>query len=205
MKNVLKFLSGIVIIAAASCSGNGSKGTADSDSTANYSSNSTDAAIDSNDKELKAKGSTELKADYEYAVKAANGGLMEVELGKLAQQKAITPQVLAFGKMMVTDHSKANTELKGLAAAKFITLPAILSNDLQKDYDDMEKLGKAEFEKAYTDYMVKDHKEDIEEFQKEAKDGKDTVLKAFAAKHVPILQHHLEMAQQASDVVKNKK
>jgi putative membrane protein len=52
---------------------------------------------------------------------------------------------------------------------------------------------------------VKDHKEDIEEFQKEAKDGKDTVLKAFAAKHVPILQHHLEMAQHASNVIKNKK
>ena len=78
MKNVLKFLSGIVIIAAASCSGNGSKSTADSDSTANYSSNSTDAAIDSNKKELKAKDSTEVKADYEYAVKAANGCMMEV-------------------------------------------------------------------------------------------------------------------------------
>jgi putative membrane protein len=119
MKNVLKFLSGIVIIAAASCSGSGSKGTTDTDSTANYSSNSTDAAIDSNEKELKTKGSTELKADYEYAVKAANGGLMEVELGKLAQsKKPLSPQVLEFGKMMVTDHSKANTELNGYCCSQ---------------------------------------------------------------------------------------
>ncbi len=68
--------------------------------------------------------------------------------------------------MMIEDHSKASKDLKAIAAAKFITLPAILSNKFQMDYDNMAKLGKAEFEQKYTDYMVKDHKEDIEEFKK---------------------------------------
>ncbi|MBD1383697.1 DUF4142 domain-containing protein [Mucilaginibacter rigui] len=202
MKNVLKFLSVVVITALASCSGNGSKGTADTDSTASYNSNSTDAAIDSNKKQLKAEDSTEVFDDTKFAVAAANGGLLEVQLGKLAQSKSVSPKVLEFAKMMVEDHSKANKELMAIAGAKTITLPAILDNKTQKDYDDMAKLGKTEFDKAYTDYMVKDHKEDVEEFQKEADKGKDAELKAFAAKHVPILKHHLEAAQQANDAVK---
>ena len=202
MKNIIKLLLGAVIVAATSCSGNADKGATDTDSVANINSNSTDAAIDSNNKELKTKDSTQVKADYEFAVEAANGGMLEVALGKLAQTKASSPKVVEFAKMMVTDHSKANAELKAIAGAKFITLPAILSNAFQKDYDDMAKLDKMDFDKAYTDYMVKDHKEDIDEFKKEAESGKDAELKAFATKHVPILQHHLEMAQQANDAVK---
>ncbi|TWR23873.1 DUF4142 domain-containing protein [Mucilaginibacter pallidiroseus] len=165
-------------------------------------SSSTDAALDSNKKELAAKDSTELKDDAEFAVTAANGGMLEVELGKLAKTKAASAEVKQFADMMVTNHSKANKELMELAGAKVITLPAILSNDKQKDYDDMAKLSGSEFDKAYTDYMVKDHKEDIEEFKKEASEGKDAEFKAFAAKHVPILQHHLEMAEKAQAAVK---
>ncbi|MES2267615.1 MAG: DUF4142 domain-containing protein [Bacteroidota bacterium] len=202
MKTIFKLLMGAVIVTAASCSGNGSKSTADTDSTAAYNSSSTEAATDSNKKELEAKDSTEVFDDTKFAVAAANGGLLEVQLGKLAQTKGSSPKVLEFAKMMVEDHSKANKELMALAGVKTITLPAILDNKTQKDYDDMAKLNKAEFDKAYTNYMVKDHKEDIEEFEKEAKDGKDAELKAFAAKHVPILKHHLEMAQQAADAVK---
>jgi putative membrane protein len=202
MKSVFKLLLGAVIIAAASCSGNGSSGASDTDSTKSLNSNSTDAAIDSNKKQLKAEDSTAVFDDTKFAVAAANGGLLEVQLGKLAQTKGASPQVLAFAKMMVEDHSKANKELMAIAGTKTITLPAILDNKTQKDYNDMAKLGKSEFDKAYTDYMVKDHKEDIDEFQKEADNGKDAELKAFAAKHVPILKHHLEMAQQASDAVK---
>jgi putative membrane protein len=205
MKSILKLLFATVIIAAASCSGNGSKNTADTDSTASYNSNSTDAAIDSNKKQLKAEDSTAVFDDTKFAVAAANGGLLEVQLGKLAKTKAISPKVIEFANMMVTDHSKANKELMAIAGTKTITLPAILDNKTQKDYDDMAKLGKADFEKAYTDYMVKDHKEDIDEFQKEADKGKDAELKAFAAKHVPILKHHLEMAQQANDQLRNKR
>lgn len=202
MKNVTKLLLGTIMIAAEACSGNGNKGGADTDSSKSVMSNSTDAAIDSNKKELASKDSTELKDDAKFMVNAANGGMLEVTLGKLAQQKASSPQVKEFGMMMVNDHSKANAELKTLAGTKVITLPAILSNDKQKDVDDMAKLSGAEFDKKYTEYMVKDHKEDIEEFKKEAQDGKDAEIKAFAAKHVPILQHHLEAAEKAQAAVK---
>jgi putative membrane protein len=191
MKNLSYFLIAAAMMGIMSCGNNSAN-----------SSNSTDAAVDSNKKELEAKDSTELKPDAEYAVMAANGGMLEVELGKLAQTKATSPKVVEFAKMMVEDHSKANKELMEIAGAKFITLPAILDNKKQKDYDDFAKMDKKDFDKAYTDYMVKDHKEDIDEFKKEAQDGKDPELKAFAAKHVPILEHHLQMAQQANEAVK---
>jgi putative membrane protein len=202
MKNLFNILMAVLLVSAVSCSSNSSQNSDSSDTSVSQNSSSTQAAADSNKKELEAKDSTELKADYDYAVTAANGGLLEVQLGKLAATKASSPKVIAFAKMMVTDHSKANAELMKIAGAKVITLPAILSNQYQKDYDDMSKLDKKDFDKAYTDYMVKDHKEDIEAFKKEVQDGKDTELKAFAAKHVPILEHHLQMAQQANDAVK---
>lgn len=190
------------MITAAACSGSGDKSASDTDTTKSGLSNSTDAAIDSNKKELALKDSTELKDDAKFVVTAANGGMLEVTLGKLAQQKASSAAVKEFGMMMVTDHSKANDELKALAGSKVITIPAILSNDKQKDVDDMSKLSGTEFDQKYIDYMVKDHKEDIDEFKKEATDGKDAEIKAFACKHVPILQHHLEAAEKAQATVK---
>ena len=190
MKNLFNLLIAVLLITAASCNSN------------TNDKSSTQVAADSNEKELKAKDSTEMRDDAKFAVESANGGMLEVELGKLAQKKAGSPQVVQFANMMVKDHSKANAELKEIAAAKFITLPAILGNKFQMDYDNMAKMEKKDFDKAYTDYMVKDHKEDIEEFKKETNDGKDAELKAFASKHVPVLQNHLKMAQQASDAVK---
>ena len=193
MKNLLNLLIAALMITAVSCNSN------------NKPKDSTDSVSTVNEKKLDAKDSTEVEDDAKYAVEAANGGMLEVELGKLAQNKAISPAVAKFANLMVADHTKANNELKTLAASKKISLPATLGDKFQKDYDDFSKMKREEFDKAYTDYMVKDHKEDIEEFKKEATDGKDPDLKAFANKHVPILEHHLLMAQQANDAVRNKK
>jgi putative membrane protein len=193
MKNLFNLLIAVLLVTAVSCNSETKQ------------KNSTDSVTAVNENKLDAKDSTELNDDAQYAVAAANGGMMEVELGKLAQNKAISPEVAKFANMMVADHTKANNELKTLAASKKISLPATLGDKFQKDYDDFSKMKREEFDKAYTDYMVKDHKEDIEEFKKEATDGKDSELKAFASKHVPILEHHLQMAHQANDAVKNKK
>lgn len=144
-----------------------------------------------------------LEKDTEFAVTAADGGMLEVQLGKLAQTNASSAQVKKFAQMMVEDHSKANDELKALAQQKGITLPTALSEDHQKKYNDIaEKTGEA-FDKEYMDFMVKDHKEDINAFQNEAENGNDQELKTWAAGKVPTLQHHLEMAQAAQDIVNN--
>ncbi len=158
-----------------------------------------EVANDANDKKF---DDTKMENDAEWAVKAADGGMEEVQLGKLAQSNGTSPKVKELGKMMVDDHSKANEELKALAAKKNITLPAALSEKRQKDYDDLAKKTGADFDKAYTNMMIDDHQEDIDLFKKEGNDGKDADIKAWAAGKVATLEHHLEMAKAAHDAVK---
>jgi putative membrane protein len=143
-----------------------------------------------------------LNADNTFAVKAAEGGMAEVELGKLAQQRASNDGVKQFGKHMVDDHTKANVELKTIAANKGITLPATLNSNDQATMDRLSKLNGAEFDKAYMDDMVKDHRADVAEFQRESQRGEDSEFKAFAAKTLPTLQDHLRMAEDADKQVK---
>jgi putative membrane protein len=140
--------------------------------------------------------------DQKFAEKAAIGGLAEVQLGNLAQQKAASDQVRQFGMRMVQDHTKANDELKQVASNKGLQLPTALDSKHQKVVDKLSKMTGADFDKAYMDDMVDDHKEDVSDFKKEANGGKDPDIKAFAAKTLPTLQDHLKMAQSTHDAVK---
>ena len=143
-----------------------------------------------------------LKDDTKFVLNAADGGMMEVQLGTLAQTNASSPQVKAFGQKMIEDRSKANSELKELATGKRITIPLTLSDKNQSDYADLAQKKGVDFDKAYSNYMVKDHKDDISEFQKEGTGGKDAEIKAWAAGKVATLQMHLQMAQSAADALK---
>jgi putative membrane protein len=140
--------------------------------------------------------------DKDFMVKAASGGLLEVELGKLAQTNGSSAAVKDFGKMMVMDHTKANTELVTLAKAKNITVPSVPGEDAQKHIDELKAKNGAEFDKAYVDLMVDDHKEDIDEFGKAADDAKDADIKALAAKTLPTLKEHLTKIQAIKDGMK---
>jgi len=129
--------------------------------------------------------------DAKFAVNAADGGMAEVMLGKLAQEKTTNPAIKDFGAMMVTDHSKANDELKALAKSKNIALPLVVSADKQKAYDDLNKKTGADFDKAYVDAMIDGHKSTEKLMKDESKDGKDADLQAFATKVLPTVQAHL--------------
>jgi len=143
-------------------------------------------------------------ADNSWVMKVAAGGLAEVELGKLAQSQGSSDAVKQFGKRMVDDHSKANDELSQLASRKGITLPTSLDAKHQATKDRLSKLSGAAFDRAYMDDMVKDHREDVSEFRKEATNGQDADVKAFAAKTLPTLEEHLKMAQDTDAAVDKK-
>jgi putative membrane protein len=130
--------------------------------------------------------------DAKFATDAANGGLAEVALGKLAQTKATNAEVKNFADMMVTDHSKANDELMAIAKTKNITLPAAPDADHQKKLEDLSKLSRKDFDKAYVDAMVDGHKKTLDLMQKAAKNCADADLKAFAAKTAQVVQTHLD-------------
>jgi putative membrane protein len=139
-------------------------------------------------------GSNE-QASAQFVKEAAAGGMAEVKMGNLAQQRAASPAVKTFGRRMVDDHSKANDELKGLAAKKNITLPADIDAKEKATYDRLSKLEGAEFDRAYIDEMLNDHRTDVSEFRKEAKNGTDPDVKSFANKTLPTLEEHLSTAE----------
>ncbi len=132
---------------------------------------------------------------------AAEGGMLEVELGRLAMQKGGSEAVRNFGIQMVEDHSRANSELKAVAARKNIELPKDLSSSQKSTLDKLSKLSGAEFDKEYMSNMVKDHETDVKEFQTQANKGNDPDVKAFAAKTLPTLQKHLQMARDVNNRV----
>ena len=133
--------------------------------------------------------------DRTFLNKAAVGGMAEVQLGQLAVKNAKSADVKAFGQRMIDDHSKVNSELTRLATSKGVTPPSELDSKKKATLDRLSKLTGDQFDKAYMTDMVTDHEEDVAEFQKEANSGGDPDEKAFAAKTLPTLQEHLQLAK----------
>ncbi len=134
-------------------------------------------------------------SDKAFVKEAAIGGMAEVELGTLAKEKASNPDVKAFGDRMVTDHSKANDQLKQWAQQKNVTLPTDLDAKSKATHDRLAKLSGDAFDKAYMADMVSDHNEDVAAFKRESAGAKDADLKAWAGKTLPTLEDHLKQAK----------
>jgi putative membrane protein len=151
---------------------------------------------DSSKSASSASGSSQLSAaDQTFVKKAAQGGMAEVELGKLATQKASSEEVKKFGQRMVDDHTKANDQLKQIAGNKGVTLPTDLDSKDQALKDRLSKLDGEKFDQAYMKNMVRDHTKDVSEFRKESTSGKDSDLKSFASQTLPTLEDHLKEAK----------
>jgi putative membrane protein len=133
--------------------------------------------------------------DESFYKKAAEGGIAEVELGKLAQEKSSNASVKEFGGMMVMDHSAANEKLKVIAASKKVKLPTTPSVAQMAAKTKLQLLSGNTFDESYIKGMIQDHEEDIKEFQKEATSGQDPEAKAYAAATLPTLQTHLKRIQ----------
>ena len=141
--------------------------------------------------------------DKAFVMKAAQGGMTEVQLGQLAADKGGSQDVKDFGSKMVTDHGKAGDELKGIATSKGMTLPDKLDDKHQAMVDKMSKLSGPAFDKAYVPAMVKAHKADDALFAKEAKSGDDADLKAFADKtDNDVVKMHLKMIEDIQSKMK---
>ena len=134
--------------------------------------------------------------DQKFVMDAAQGGMMEVQLGTLATQKAASDDVKQFGQRMVDDHSKANQELTTLAGQNNIAVATALDAKNQAMVDKLSKLSGAEFDKEYMAHMVSDHEKDVAEFERESKSGKDAEVKSWAGTTLPTLQEHLRMAKE---------
>jgi len=134
------------------------------------------------------------KEGADFLVNAYSGGLAEVQLGSLAQTNSTNPGVKAFGAMMVRDHSDHGMQLKAVADSLHVTLPVTISTRQQNNIADLQKKKGKDFDKAYISRMVSDHKNDIDEFERQAKKGLPEVS-AFANSSLPMLHKHLDSAQ----------
>jgi putative membrane protein len=135
--------------------------------------------------------------DIEFVLDAAKGGMAEVELGKLAAERATNDEVKKFAQRMVDDHTKAGDELKSIAERKGIRLPQEIETKDRALFNRLQKLNGAAFDRAYMQAMVSDHVKDVSEFKHESNAGRDPQVKAFAASTLPTLEEHLQHARQA--------
>lgn len=151
-------------------------------------------------------------ADRTFVTNAADGGMFEVKAGEMAVAKGDSASmgfmhgdsvnVKSFGRMMITDHTKVNEELKSLADKKGTSVPTAVSTAKQQKLDSLSAVNGAAFNALYAKMMVASHRETIQLFQSQGVSGNDTELKSWAADKVPALQHHLEMAQMLRDSIR---
>ncbi len=193
MKKLLSILFiGCTLSFVACNNGNSSQDSVDSAKDMNDSMMNDSNSMNNNDTStMNSMSATPVsQEDADWATEVANGGMTEVELSKVAQGKAMSERLKSFANMMVTDHGKANDQLKQLAGTKNITLPANLSDDSQKKLDALNKKTGKDFDKAYIDDMLEGHRKAVDKFTKGSTDLKDADLKNFATQTLPTLQMH---------------
>lgn len=198
-------IAGLIFIAGLTACGNNSGSTTSTSESTSKKTDTNTAGTTSADNNNTTSTTTSTgskmplgKEDSMFVMKAAMGGMMEVEGGKIAQQNAQNDRVKNFGSMMVNDHTAANNELMTLASSKGMTIPTTLPKDMQAHLDAMKKMQGKAFDSHYMSMMLSDHKEDVGEFEKASTKCKDPELKSWVNKTLPTLKTHLDSAQAIS-------
>ena len=212
MKKSYLAVAGFILVAGVTACGNNSDSdksatttTTDSSTmtTGDTSNASMNTAAPGNNNTTTNYSSAKLNAaDSTFVMKAAVGGMTEVQGGQTAQQSAQNDRVKNFGQMMVNDHSKANQQLQSLAAAKGLTLPADLPADKQKMLTQMKSTQGAAFDKHYMSMMVEDHQKDVADFEKQSNSASDPDVRSFASQTLPVLKMHLDSAKAINSAIK---
>jgi putative membrane protein len=141
------------------------------------------------------------RKDASFIKEAAEGGLAEVQMGKLAAANGSNEQIKQLGQRIQQDHAKANQELTEIAQKAGVTLPATVDHKDMRMENKLEGKTGAEFDKAFAEHALKDHEKDIQKFQKALQSVRDPELRAFIEKNLPVLREHLQMARTAASAV----
>lgn len=143
--------------------------------------------------------------DNNFVKKTAADGIAEVELADVALERAASNDVKALANHIKQDHQQANEQLKSIASQKGMQVPPQAGAKHQRDKERLAKLQGNEFDNAYVKAMIKAHEKDIKAFEKQAKNGTDAELKAFASATLPKLREHLDHAKQIEKGLQAKK
>jgi putative membrane protein len=140
--------------------------------------------------------------DQQFLKQAAHAGTAEVKLGAMAKEQAASPEVQQFGQRMITDHTKANEELMALAQVKDISVSTEMDKQHQETVETLSKMQGSQFDREFMRHMVKDHEKAVQLFSTASQESQDAEIKAFAAKTLPTLQEHLQLARQLAQQLK---
>ncbi len=135
-----------------------------------------------------------LPRDRAFMIKAASDGMAEVKLAQLAMDRASKPEVKAFAKKMIDDHTQAGSELQALATREGVALPSEPTTEAMETYGRLERLSGETFDKAYLEAMCRDHDKAVIEFGRESAEGSDPAVKAFANKTLLVIKQHDDLA-----------
>lgn len=130
------------------------------------------------------------QADAEFAVKAANAGLAEVQLAEVALTLATHDQIKSAVQSLSDDHHKAHQELSEIAAEKQITLPPVPGTQEVEAIKTIREIPTNEFDRRYLNRLINNHENTVSLFEDASNNAKDVDLQAFAAKHLPAFKRH---------------
>jgi putative membrane protein len=155
---------------------------------------------------LPASGAQSAKQDAQHAAqsflqRAAEGQQAEIVLGQLASERAGDRQVKQFGAQMIEDHRKASAEIRQLASKEGVVLPTQLTGKHKDKQEQFARLSGSEFDRAYIEYMLRDHRKDVKEFERTVKAIKDPQVQQWAEGTLPLLKAHLRQAQQLASAI----
>jgi putative membrane protein len=135
-------------------------------------------------------------ADRSFINQAAQGGMAEVRLAELGEQKAASDNVKALASTLKEDHQKANDALADLAKSKGVELPLSISST-HPGIGDLENKQGQNFDEQFVMIAIKDQKDTIELFEQASRDMTDADLRAFTQRTLPVLRSHLQQAERA--------
>ena len=184
---VFLFVLSFIIVAC-----NNTNETTESTNTSTSSNTATDANTSTSPSNT---GVVTDEKSKEFLTKAANSGMAEVQLAKMAQQKATIDAVKSFAAMLERDHTAVGDQVKSFASQRNVTLPSAPSDEKQKMVNDMDKMSGKAFDKEFISMMVKGHNDGISLFEDTKANASDVDIKNFADKTLPTLRMHLDSAK----------
>lgn len=140
--------------------------------------------------------------DKKFAQEAAMGGLTEIQLAKLAEQRSSNDTVKQFAQTVLNEQNKANDQLQQVASRGNLTLPNSPDPKEEEALNKLSKLSGPAFDKAFAKDMVKEHEKQVNEFRAESTSGMVSQVREFAGQMLPELQQHLESAKNLEKTVK---
>jgi len=172
------------------------------------SNDSIDEAIEQSKMQLQEAGMQNagvqsMEDDVEFAAESASASLLQVQLGEVALEQDVSPEVKALAQRIVSDHRRIAEDLKAVAEQKKIVLPEVPGKDHQGMIDMVASQSGIAFDLAYLNKMVDLDKDLVEEYENTAEQGADMAIRTFASKQLPLLRQHQQMAENLQEKINN--